>query len=211
MDEIDKPADCQQCEARLLSEAEALKRLNDATSRLWRGNNLRVGVEEMLAATIELLGAEMGNVQLIDELSGKLTIAVQRGFGQAFLEFFREVSIEDNSACGRALQSCERIIIEDVEQDPTFASCLSIAREAGFRAVQSTPLVDRNGKALGMISTHFRSPHRPSELDLQRLDLYARQASDFIERCRREEELRQRAEEREALLDALPAFIRVIY
>lgn len=58
-----------------------------------------------------------------------------------------------------------------------------------------------------MISTHFRVAHLPTEMELERLDLYARQASDFIERCRREEELRQRAEEREALLDSLPAFI----
>ena len=207
MDDMSTPADCQQCEARLLSEAEALRRLNDASSRLWTTNNLQVGLEEMLAATIELLGADMGNVQLIDEATGKLTVAVQRGFGPGFLEFLREVSIEDGSACGRTLRSCERVIIEDVEQDPIFAPWLSIARESGFRAVQFTPVVDRNGKVVGMISTHFRAPHRPSELHLQRLDLCARQASDFIERCRREEELRQRAEEREALLDALPAFI----
>jgi PAS domain S-box-containing protein len=40
-----------------------------------------------------------------------------------------------------------------------------------------------------MISTHFRSVHRPSEPELHRLDLYARQASDFIERCRADEAL----------------------
>ncbi|GLI95396.1 ATP-binding protein [Methylocystis echinoides] len=205
MDETEKSKDCQQCKAELLSEAEALRRLNDASSRLWRTTSLRAGLEEMLVATIELLGASLGNVQLIDEATGKLTIASQRGFGPEFLEFFREVCIDDGSACGRALQAGERVIVEDVELDPLFAP--SIARKAVFRAVQSTPLLGRDGKALGMISTHFQAPHRPTELDLERLDLYVRQASDFIERCRREEELRQRAEEREALLDALPAFI----
>lgn len=205
--EVTKSAECRECEARLLSEAEALRLLNDASSRLWRANSLHAGLEEILAAAIELLRADMGNVQLIDGLNGKLTIAAQRGFGSRFLEFFREVSIEDSSVCGRALRSGERTIVEDVEQDALFAPCLAVAREAGFRAVQSTPILDRNSNALGVISTHFRFPHRPSELDLHRFDLYARQAADFVEKCRREEELRQRAEEQEAILDALPAFI----
>jgi GAF domain-containing protein len=57
----------------------------------------------------------------------------------------------------------------------------------------------RDGKPLGMLSTHFRSGHRPTEQDLRRLDLYARQAADFIERTRMEETLRVRARQQEAI------------
>ena len=60
-----------------------------------------------------------------------------------------------------------------------------LAAEA--RAVQSTPLVSRAGKVLGMFSTHYRRPRRPSERELQLLDLLARQAADLIERKRGEE------------------------
>ena len=60
-----------------------------------------------------------------------------------------------------------------------------LAAEA--RAVQSTPLVSRTGKVLGMFSTHYRRPRRPSERELQLLDLLARQAADLIERKRGEE------------------------
>jgi signal transduction histidine kinase/CheY-like chemotaxis protein len=45
-----------------------------------------------------------------------------------------------------------------------------------------------------MISTHFRSAHRPSERELRHLDLYARQASDFIERCRADQDLKHARE-----------------
>ena len=92
-----------------------------------------------------------------------LTIAAQRGFKQDFLDFFREVSAEDDAACGRALRSGERILIEDVESDAPFAPFRPIARSAGFRAVIYTPLITRDGTALGMLSTHFRSVHRPTE------------------------------------------------
>jgi signal transduction histidine kinase/CheY-like chemotaxis protein len=45
-----------------------------------------------------------------------------------------------------------------------------------------------------MLSMHFHSVHRPDDQRLRRLDLYVRQASDFITRCRTEEVLRKREE-----------------
>ena len=181
-------------EAQIQSDADALTKLNELSSRLWAMRSLREGLDEMLAATIEMLGADFGNIQLLNVNRGVLTMEAQRGFEQEFLDFFREVSASDDSACGRALCSGERIIIEDVEMDPPFAPMLHIIRTAGYRAVVSTPLIGRGGKPLGMISTHFRSVHRPSEPELRRLNLYARQASDFIERCRADEDLKQARE-----------------
>jgi len=178
-------------DARSAAEANALARLNEASSRLWRMRSLREGLEEMLAATIDLLGADMGNIQLLDPSRGVLVIAAQRGFEQEFLDFFREVSTADESACGRTLRSGQRTVIEDVETDPPYAPLRSVARAAGYRSVQSTPLIGRDGTPLGMLSTHFRVPHQPSEQDLRRLDLYVRQAADFIERCRTDEALQE--------------------
>lgn len=174
-------------ESLLRAETEALKRLNDASSRLWRMATLHEGLEEILAATVELLSADKGNIQLLDRHRNVLVIAAHHGFEPSFLELFREVSTEDSSACGRALRSGQRIVIEDVDEDTAYAPLRAAARDAGYRAVQSTPLMARSGTPLGMISTHFRSPHRPSEPELRRLDLYARQAADFIQRFAAEE------------------------
>jgi GAF domain-containing protein len=65
--------------------------------------------------------------------------------------------------------------------------------EAGYRSGQSTPMVTRAGKIIGMVSTHWRKHHRPSERELRFLDLLVRQAADLIEQ-------RQTAAEREQLL-----------
>lgn len=168
-------------EARMASEAAALARLNELSSRLWHTAGLREGLDEMLTATIELLGADMGDLQLVND-RGVLTSAAHIGLGHDFLEFFREASTEDDSACGRALQSGKRIVIEDVETDVSYARMRDSARAAGYRAVQSAPLIARDGRRLGLLSTLWRSPHRSSDLELHRLDLYIRQAADFIER-----------------------------
>src|SRR5262249_38710324 len=118
----------------------------------------------------------------------------QRGFDQPFLDFFSQVSGDDNSACGRALRSGERIIIEDVEAEEDYAPFRPVATAAGYRAVQCTPLIGRGGTPLGMIATHCRNVHRPTVRELHRLDLYARQAADFIERCKSDEILSEREE-----------------
>jgi signal transduction histidine kinase len=81
-------------------------------------------------------------------------------------------------------------IIEDVLIDPDFAPHRAIATSAGYRAVQSTPLFSRSGEPLGMVSTHFRRPHRPLERELRLTDLYAWQAAEMIERKHAEEALR---------------------
>ena len=54
-----------------------------------------------------------------------------------------------------------------------------------------TPLVTADGTILGVLNTQFVVHHRPNERNLRRLDLYARQATDFIQRCRIEEALRR--------------------
>lgn len=144
----------------------------------------------MLAAVVELLGADKGNVQLLNS-DGVLVIGAQRGFDQDFLEAFREVSAEDGSACGRALRSGQRIIIADIEADAAYEPLRTVARAAGYRAVISTPLVAGDGTQQGMLSAHFRSVHEPNKQELRRLDLYIRQASDFIHRCTTEEALRE--------------------
>jgi PAS domain S-box-containing protein len=178
----------------LAAEARALTKLSQLSTRLWRSHSLNDGLDEMLAAVIELLGTDRGNIQLASEDRGVLRIVTQRGFQPEYLDFFRQVSAADTSACGRAMRSAQRIIIEDVETDEAYGPYREAARAAGYRAVISSPLLGADGSLLGVISTHFGSPHRPSAPELSRLDLYLRQASDFIQRCKLDQILRQNEE-----------------
>ncbi|WP_262272429.1 PAS domain S-box protein [Microvirga yunnanensis] len=170
----------QQAEEALAAELRAMTRLHELSRQVVRSADLEAMLNAILDATIELHGADFGNIQLYDEATQTLHIAVQRGFQQQFIDHFAEVTVKEGSACGMALARCERVVIEDVEQEPAYAPSLPAAREAGYRAVQSTPLFTPKGKPLGMLSTHFRQPHRMSERELRLTDIYARQASDAI-------------------------------
>jgi PAS domain S-box-containing protein len=167
-------------EADLAAELEAMTRLHDLSQRVVSAPDLQTLLDTVLEATIALHGADFGNVQLYDAQTHTLRIAAQRGFGPPFLEHFAQVSAEEGSACGRALSRGAQVIIPDVAQDPAFASDLAAAREAGFRAVQSTPLLTSTGRPLGMLSTHFRQPRRFAARELRLTDLYARLASDAL-------------------------------
>ena len=66
----------------------------------------------ILDAAIAVTGADMGNLQLIDDASGSLVIAAHRGCSEPFLRFFATVATDENSACAAALASGRRKCVE---------------------------------------------------------------------------------------------------
>jgi diguanylate cyclase (GGDEF)-like protein/PAS domain S-box-containing protein len=186
-------------EARLNAEVEAMNRLHDLSTRLLAFSDLKTALEEVLDASIVMLDAAMGCIELHHPQTGTLEIVTQRGFREEFLDHFRASRVANGSASGRVVRTGQRVIIEDVEAEPNYARHCQIAASAGYRAVQSTPFVSRSGELLGVLSTHFRQPHHPSERDLRLLDLYANQATDLIERIRAEQALRE-SEQRATLI-----------
>ncbi|HUN55020.1 MAG TPA: ATP-binding protein [Smithella sp.] len=195
------------------------------TLYIHEGNSEAV-LTEIVDAAIAISGADFGNIQLLDPKSSTLKIAAYRGFPKWWLDYWSNVS-EGSGVCGTALEKGERVMVEDVEKSPIFAGtdALQIQLKAGIHGVQSTPLVSRSGKPLGMFSTHYKIPHRPDEKALRRLDLLARHAADIIEWVNAESalrrmntELEQRVVERTAelnterqrfmdVLDILPAYV----
>jgi GAF domain-containing protein len=97
------------------------------------------------------------------------------------------------------------VIVVDVATSPVFVGkpTLDILLAADVRAVQSTPLVSRSGRIVGMFSTHYCAPRRPAARDLWLLDMLARQAADIIKHRQSEaarEEIRARIAKSEKAL-----------
>jgi GAF domain-containing protein len=128
-------------------------------------------VGKALDGALSLAGADRGNIQILDPATRSLRITAQSGFSAEFLGYFAAVD-DDRSACGRAAKERAQTVIVDVNADEGFAPHRDIAAASGFRAVQSTPLVDQAGRLLGVVSTHYPRPYSSSELDLQLLRRY---------------------------------------
>jgi signal transduction histidine kinase/CheY-like chemotaxis protein len=183
-----------------------MNRLHEVANLCVRAENqFQESLEAILQAAIAITGADKGNIQLFEPDSGCLKIAAQSGFEKPFLDFFAEVRLQEPAVSARVLQSGDRVVVEDVTQSEGFAGrpFLDQLRNAGVRAIQSTPLVSSTGKTLGVLSTHFAKPHRPTERQFRVIDLLARQAADYLERKQIEQEQVQAENTRQLLLGEL--------
>ncbi len=133
--------------------------------------------------------ADLGNIQLFDPVRRTLGIVAQRGFSAEFVEALGTVTIDDQTAGARSLRERRRIVIRDVNADADYAPYRAVAALAGYRAVQSTPLIGRDGEYLGALLTHLREPHDFSTREVRVLDLYSKQAAGAIVRARIEHDL----------------------
>jgi hypothetical protein len=165
-----------------LHESAAMRRLHKLTKDLRTIPRLDSLLPTVLTGALSLMKADFGNIQIVDPATGALKIVTQAGFGPEFLEYFAVVDDGDGSACARAATQCAQTVVTDVRSDPDFAPHREIAASSGFRGVQSTPLVDYTGHLIGMISTHFRRPRRPSDRELRIMELYSDLAGDAVTR-----------------------------
>lgn len=112
----------------------------------------------LLQSVIHASGADFGDVQLFDSSEDALKIVAQQGFHNEFLDYFAAVRCDSNCSCGAAMSLRARVVVTDVSTDPTFqGASREMLLRANVRSVQSTPLYDRHGNFIGVISTHYAS------------------------------------------------------
>jgi PAS domain S-box-containing protein len=175
-------------QGQLESERAATQLLQTISTELIPASNVEVLYEKLLDAAVAIMRSDFASMQMFYPERGELRLLAYRGFNPTAAAFWEWVRPGSGSTCGVALATGKRLIVPDIEVCGFMAGTddLDTFRQTGIRAVQSTPLVSRAGQLVGMISTHWRSPHQPTERDLRHLDVLARQATDLIERMKSE-------------------------
>ena len=147
--------------------------------RLKASATFKGALARILADVVALHGAEFGNVQLA--AGAKLIIVAEHGLRAPFLLAFREVRTTDGCACGRAWQTGEPLVVADVDLDEPYAPFRHIAKQAGYRSVQSTPLIASDGMPLGMVSTLFANQYVPTNIEMSICKAYCVVAADHLQ------------------------------
>jgi GAF domain-containing protein len=186
-------------ERELADELEATRLLQALSVEIAQEVDVAGLHQKLVEAAQVILRADFASLQCLHPHLGKngeLELIASRGFDPATTEFWKWVRANSACSCGQALDRKARVIIPDVEACEALVDTPDLAtfRNAGIAAVQSTPLLSRDGRVVGMISTHWARTHTPSERDLRVLDILARLAADFLERQMRLEDLRRREE-----------------
>jgi PAS domain S-box-containing protein len=189
-----------QAEAQVAADLKALTIMHELSGRLIETGGLQLLLQEIMNAGVAIVGSEMGTLQLLE--GDSLRIVASYGHQQEFLDFFASAESQA-SVCGEATRRGERVVVSDVETSPLFAGTPSLAvlREAGVRAVQSTPMMSREGELVGILTTQWKVPYNPDEHDLWRIDLLARQAADLIVNSKSKSALRKSHEELELRIE----------
>jgi PAS domain S-box-containing protein len=148
--------------------------------------------QKIMAAAVTLTHADAGTVQVFNEEAQELELLATHGFNADMMSQFGRLDASTNTTRGIALATGERMIVDfDAPEAEVLDDFARLHREAGYLSAQSTPLIARSGKVVGIVTTHWRAHHRPTERELRFLDLLARQAADIIERHQAELELRR--------------------
>jgi len=180
-----------QSERRLAREVAGAKTLQSISTRLMSESTPESLYAQILGAAIELMASDAASVQMLAADQASLRLLAWRNFHPDSAAFWECVEVGAGSTCSRALSDHERVVVADIEACEFMAGTQDQReyRRSGIRAVQSTPLRSRSGRPLGMLSTHWRMPHSPTEEHFRLFDVLARQAADLIERTLAEEAL----------------------
>jgi signal transduction histidine kinase len=180
----------------LHAELRDTRLLQEISAQLIHEQNVAALYEKILDAAVAIMRSDFASMQMLYPERGKageLLLLGFRGFDPDSARFWEWVRADSGCTCGEALRTGRRAIAADVVTCAFLAGTADreALLKAGMLAAQSTPLLSRDGSIVGMISTHWKQPHQPSERDLRLLDILARQAADLIERRRNEEALQE--------------------
>jgi signal transduction histidine kinase/ActR/RegA family two-component response regulator len=173
-------------DARLLQSTSSMLVDEDQTGDLY---------QRLVEAAALVMRSDFATIQRYDQERGELELIAHNGLNDEALAFWRWVRPGQATTCGRALAVGERVVVPDFETCDFIAGSddLIAFRKAGVKAAQSTPLLTRGGRLVGMITTHWTRNHAPHERNMHLLDIIARQAADLIERNISAQAVRQQA------------------
>ena len=208
-----RTAELREAESRLADELADAQLLQRISAALISENDVQSLYGQIVHAAVGIMGSDFASMQMFCPErgeGGELRLLASHGFSEQAQAFWEWVDVSTASSCGAALRSRERIIVPDIEQCAFLADTSNLVayREAAIRSMQTTPLLSRSGKLVGMISTHWHALHVSPERDLRLLDILARQAADVLERKQVEDALRDADRKKDEFLAMLAHELR---
>lgn len=165
--------------------------LHELSVKLSMETDMQVIYNAVMETAITLTRADAGTMQLFDGTTQELVMKASRGFSEEMTTYYARVNAASATSCGIALSTAKRSLVKyDVPLNEDPDGSLRMHAAAGYNYGQSTPLVTRSGKPIGMVSTHWYTNHTIGERESHLLNLLAIQSANILEQRYAEEALR---------------------
>jgi PAS domain-containing protein len=190
------------------TELEEAQLLQSISIEMLKPGDVGALYGKITATAQALMRSQFASMQLFHPDRGKegeLELLANRGFSPRSAEHWRWIGAVSNTSCAEAMRTRHRVVVADAERTAALVGTkdLEFFRENGIRSMQTTPLLTRNGRLVGMLSTHWSEPREPGDMDMRSLDILARQAADLIDSKQAEAALRESEEKYRSVFETM--------
>ena len=150
--------------------------------------------------------AMLCSLLLLDDSGKHLLIGAAPSLPDFYNEAINEIEIGVGfgSCCTAAFKN-ERVIVEDIQIHPYWASYKELAKKATLAACWSEPIRSTQGKVLGTFSIYHHAPHQPTVANLNLIEQTAYLAGIAIEQAQSQLALKDNESRFHQLLQSIPS------
>ncbi len=182
----------QQAETGLRNRTDELSLHNRILQQINHGVSLHQVLDEMAREVERLHPGMLCSILLLDEDGRHL----RHGAAPSLPDFYNQaidgLAIgEGVGACGTAAHRGERVITEDIRQDPAWTTAFRfLARRADVQSCWSQPIKDGKQRVLGTFAIYHPQPAQPSDTEIALIERMADLAARAIEQTHIQNDLR---------------------
>ncbi|MGW5382069.1 helix-turn-helix domain-containing protein [Nocardia sp. NPDC003963] len=174
--------------AELVTWLDSLRTLSSAAVS---GEGLRDVLDLVAATARSLLGFDFCGVLTPAATEGSLLITGWSGLSADYVARInadRPVGLDSAAPSTRAFRTGRPVVIRDITAEPQFGPWGDVARDQGYRAMVSVPLIAA-GHVLGTLNGYYKPVHTFTQYETERMSLLANHAAIALTSARRLAEL----------------------
>lgn len=150
------------------------------------GKPLEVILDAVVATVENIMHKLTGSILFVE--NNRLRTASAHSLPKSYTSLIDGVEIgPDVGSCGSAAWRREAVYVSDTHQDPLWRDSVELAMRHGLRSCWSTPIIGSGGALLGTFALYSGTVRKPSELEIEIIDMATNIAGIAIDQRRAEE------------------------
>lgn len=176
----------------------------DIMELIAKGESLVNVLERVCAKIQQFMPNGLPAIHLFEEVSKNMVFAAGPRLPLDFIASFQKIPYGKNhTTIGAAAFVKDLVIIENIEEDPTWKEKIQEARIAGFISSWALPVLGQSDELLAVISLYYKEEHKPTTSEITLVNMACKLAGIAIERDRNYQSLTKHSLVFENISDAV--------